>query len=82
MLYVKRCKHNERIMSRIVQKRTKLKKICPECGAKIALVWTENLQDGAPKFIERLYHCYSCGASWITKEIDGEETNLQRYFFG
>ena len=56
-------------------------KVCHECGFPIMCKCVIGADESA-RLIERLYSCRKCGSAWSTQEVDGKETDPQRYFFG
>ena len=55
-------------------------KICPECGHRLILQWVSDYKSDNPT--ERIYSCPDCGCSFNTEEVDGNESDLRRYFIG
>lgn len=54
---------------------------CPECNNKIKCESIISPFESYSGYCERLYSCEKCGFAWITKEVDGKETEPKRYYF-
>lgn len=54
---------------------------CPECNNKIKCESIISPFESYSGYCERLYSCEKCGSAWITKEVDGKETEPERYYF-
>ena len=55
---------------------------CPECRNQVQRECVIGADESATGLVERLYSCDECGSAWLTQEVDGKETDPQRYLFG
>lgn len=55
---------------------------CPECGKKLILKHTTNINDGTRSYLQNCYLCENCLSTWVSYDDENGETKLERYFFG